>query len=205
MNSFDELVKIADRLLGPDGCEWDKKQTFATLQKYLIEEAHEAVEAIDSSDFSHLKEELGDVLYTLIFIVKLAEKSSLFTLDEVLEQISEKLIRRHPHIFSDVKVKDADEIEKNWKEIKQKEKKKEKKELEDYPPSLPILMKVQKIIKHIPSCEILDFIPQNEEEKAGLEMIKLILKSNKNQINVEDALRRTVKSIQKNAGDYPIT
>src|SRR3990167_8148889 len=104
MEEINHLLGIADQLLGPNGCSWDKEQTLFTLQPYLLEEVHEIIEAIDLLDFEKISEELGDVLYALVFVVKLSEKEGHFTMNEAVAGVCEKLIRRHPPVFGDVKV-----------------------------------------------------------------------------------------------------
>ena len=126
MKNFNELLELADILLGEGGCPWDREQTFDTLKKYLIEEAREVIEAIDSKDWDNLKEELGDVLYNIIFIAKLAEYNNIFNINEVIDGIHKKIIRRHPHIFEDKKNISSSEVKKLWNEIKIEEKKKGK-------------------------------------------------------------------------------
>lgn len=120
---FDELVEIMERLRGPDGCLWDKEQTHHTLKQYLIEEAHEVIEAIDKNDPTHLKEELGDLLLQVVFHAQIAAEEKKFTIDDVIEGIVDKLTRRHPHVFGDVKVTSSQEILERWKRIKMEEKK----------------------------------------------------------------------------------
>jgi tetrapyrrole methylase family protein/MazG family protein len=126
MKNFDELIEIAKMLNGPHGCPWDQKQTFTTLQKYILEEAQEVVQAVEKRDFENLKEELGDLLYVIIFYSQIAEKNKIFTLEEIVQEIKEKLIRRHPHVFGDEKIFDADSVAKRWQEIKALEKKNQK-------------------------------------------------------------------------------
>lgn len=120
---FDELVEIMARLRGPDGCLWDKEQTHHTLKQYLLEEADEVIEAIDKNDSTHLKEELGDLLLQVVFHAQIASEESRFTIDDVIDGIVNKLTRRHPHVFGDVKVASSQEILERWKKIKADEKK----------------------------------------------------------------------------------
>jgi tetrapyrrole methylase family protein / MazG family protein len=125
MENFKKLLNIADTLLSEKGCPWDKKQTITSMKKYVIEEAIELNEAIEKNDIKNIIEEAGDVLYSIIFITKLAEKKKIFTLDDVLKTVTEKLIRRHPHVFdnkSNFSIKDEKDVEILWKKIKQKEK-----------------------------------------------------------------------------------
>ncbi|MHB9030451.1 MAG: nucleoside triphosphate pyrophosphohydrolase [Candidatus Latescibacterota bacterium] len=148
MESFNELIAIMKRLLAPGGCPWDREQTHQSLKPYLIEEAYEVIEAIDSGSDEHLKEELGDVLLQVVFHAEIAEREARFTIDDVVRGISEKLRRRHPHVFGDASVEDSAQVLRNWEEIKRKEKR-EKREggsvLDGLPRSLPALIRARRI------------------------------------------------------------
>lgn len=142
------ITDVMNTLLGENGCPWDKEQTHDSLRKNLLEEAHEVIEAIDSHDMVHLKEELGDVLLQVVFHAKLAEQEGQFNFNDVVDAITEKMIRRHPHIFSDVKADDAETVLTNWEAIKKQEKvgKEESKSImSKLPPTLPALMKAEKV------------------------------------------------------------
>lgn len=116
------LVYIMERLRGPNGCPWDAKQTDDTVKIYLLEEAYEVLDAIDKHDPESVCEELGDLFFQIIFLSHMAREREEFDLLDVLERIRDKMIRRHPHVFGDKKVKDADEVVDNWARIKMKEK-----------------------------------------------------------------------------------
>lgn len=120
---------IVATLRGPNGCPWDRKQTHESLKKYLIEEAHEFLAAVDEKDDFGMVEELGDILLQVFLHAQIGEDEGYFNLEEVLESISEKMIRRHPHVFGDLSVKDADEVVSNWEEIKKQEKGEQKESL----------------------------------------------------------------------------
>ncbi len=105
-----------------ESCPWDRKQTIQSLRNLTIEETYELADAILSEDFNGIKEELGDLLLHILFYAKIANEQDKFTLESVLEGISEKLIFRHPHIYGDVKVKDEEEVKRNWEKLKQKKK-----------------------------------------------------------------------------------
>lgn len=119
---FSKLRNIIAELRGPNGCPWDKKQTHQSLKKYLIEESYELIEAIDEEDIDHMIEELGDVLLQVMLHAQIGEDEGYFSIDEVIEGISAKMVRRHPHVFGDVTAETADEVLKNWQEIKVEEK-----------------------------------------------------------------------------------
>ncbi len=118
-----ELVDIMRRLLAPDGCPWDREQTLASLRPYVIEEAHEVVDAIDGGDLNHLREELGDLLLQIVFQSALVEQDSgRFGVDDVIVGICEKLVRRHPHVFGEERAADSQAVLARWEELKAKEK-----------------------------------------------------------------------------------
>ncbi len=141
MNSFKSLVQIMDELR--EKCPWDKKQTIHTLRQMTIEELYELVDGITDENWEGIKEELGDVLLHILFYSKIATEENKFTLQEVIDNISEKLIRRHPHIYGDLKVKNEDDVKKNWEKIKLEEG--NKSVLEGVPNSLPAVVKAARI------------------------------------------------------------
>jgi len=121
---FRELVEIIDILRSPEGCPWDREQTFATLRPYLLEETYEILQLIDDNDFARLREELGDLIMHIVFQAQLGKEMGLFDINDVLTAINNKLIHRHPHVFGDVKVNSTEEVLENWEKIKLDEKKK---------------------------------------------------------------------------------
>ncbi len=139
---FEKLWQVMKRLRKE--CPWDKEQTHDSIKAATLEEAYETVEAIDEKDYDALKGELGDLLLHIVFHSAIAEEANEFTLKEVIDGITQKLIRRHPHIFGDVKVKDSKEIEKNWEAIKLKEKGRES-VLDGVPKSLSALLRAYRI------------------------------------------------------------
>jgi MazG family protein len=145
MKEFSKLVRIMKKLRHPSrGCPWDLKQTPETLKEYILEEAHELIEAIDNGDSGAVKEELGDLLLQIVFLARIAEENGQFTIDDVAAGINDKLVRRHPHIFAGVKVENADEVKANWEQIKIAEKNKQS-VISDYPPSMPALLLANRI------------------------------------------------------------
>ncbi|MDT8335297.1 MAG: nucleoside triphosphate pyrophosphohydrolase [Desulfurivibrionaceae bacterium] len=145
---FDELVEIIGKLRQPDGCPWDRKQTVESFRPYLLEEMHELFEALDHDDHRHIKEELGDMLFQIIFLGKLYEERDIFTIAEVLETISAKMIRRHPHVFGDKKFNSEKELRRNWNKIKKCEKEESgqrHKDIFSFPRSLPALFRAQRV------------------------------------------------------------
>jgi len=143
---FDQIMTIMRRLRAPGGCPWDAEQTHESLKRYLLEEAYEVIEAIDTGSDELLKEELGDLLLQPVFHAAIAEERGAFTMDEVLETLSDKLIRRHPHVFGDQEIKDSEAQITNWEKIKKTEKGDQRRSaLSGIPPHLPALMKAHKI------------------------------------------------------------
>lgn len=122
MNEFNKLKKNIDFLRSPLGCPWDKKQTHLTLLPYLFEEANEVAETIIDEDYEHLKDELGDLLLQILLHSRIAEEKNKFNIIDVIKNLNNKLIRRHPHVFADKKVKDSDDVIKLWESIKLEEK-----------------------------------------------------------------------------------
>jgi MazG family protein len=141
--AFDRLVAIMDRLRDPGGCPWDREQTLHTLAGYLIEEAHEVVDAVQRGSSEALCEELGDLLLQIVFMAKIGTEDGRFDIDAVCEGISDKMVRRHPHVFGDREVSGSTEVLRNWEVIKAQERAEEpeRSALDGVPASLPGLLK----------------------------------------------------------------
>lgn len=125
--NFDELVRLMAHLRSPQGCAWDRQQTRKSYAKCIRDEAEELFRALDAEDVENIREEIGDLVWTLVFYSRLAEEEGLFTMDDALKGIREKIVRRHPHVFGDVKVGSVQEILDNWEAIKRKERSQGKK------------------------------------------------------------------------------
>jgi nucleoside triphosphate diphosphatase len=121
---FERAISIMARLRAPGGCPWDREQTFDTIKKYTLEETYEVLEAIDNRDWKELPGELGDLLLQVLFYAEMAQEQALFTMDDILDTLSNKLIHRHPHVFGDVKASDSAQVLKNWEALKAEEKRK---------------------------------------------------------------------------------
>ncbi|MDH4128721.1 MAG: nucleoside triphosphate pyrophosphohydrolase, partial [Spirochaetota bacterium] len=147
MNEFEKLIDIIKTLRGPNGCQWDKEQDINSVKSYLLEETYEVLESIINKNFDDLKEELGDLLCQIVFLSQLANEENQFSIQNVISDINDKLINRHPHVFGDLKTKDTKLILKNWEKIKSEEsKKKDRKSIMDgVPKTLPSLTKAYKI------------------------------------------------------------
>src|SRR5689334_12118115 len=123
--NFNDLVALMERLRGPNGCPWDREQTYATLAPMLLEEAYEAFEAVEEAREGrpdNLREELGDLLFQIVFYAQVARERGEFTIEDVTEAIHSKMVRRHPHVFADVSVRDNEELLRNWEAMKAEEK-----------------------------------------------------------------------------------
>lgn len=144
---FDKLVQVIAKLRGDNGCPWDRQQTHSTLKANLIEEAYEVIEVIDEDDSSKLQEELGDLLMQVVLHAQIAKDEENFDIDDVVKTITDKLIRRHPHVFGELQVDSAKQVLTNWEAIKRNESGYEDREsiLDGIPPQLPSLYRAQKI------------------------------------------------------------
>src|SRR5207244_6746928 len=123
--TFNDLVELMDRLRSPGGCPWDREQTYATLAPMLLEEAYEAFDALEEAREGRpaaLREELGDLLFQITFFARVASERGEFNIDDVIEEVHAKMVRRHPHVFSDTKAGDSAEVLRNWEAIKSEEK-----------------------------------------------------------------------------------
>ena len=153
---FERAVSIMARLRAPGGCPWDREQTFDTIKRYTLEETYEVLEAIDNRDWRELPGELGDLLLQVLFYAEMAQEEDRFSIDDVLDALSNKLIARHPHVFGDVKAEDAHAVLKNWESFKAQEKEKKRTEsggqdsapeplLESVSSKMPALQEAHKI------------------------------------------------------------
>ena len=145
--NLEELIAVIAKLRAPDGCQWDREQTHSTLKPNMLEEAYEAVDAIDDNDMVHLKEQLGDVLLQVVLHAQIAEEEGAFNIEDVAKGIKDKLIHRHPHVFGDVKVNSTKDILDNWEKLKQEEKRHRKSAMDGISKAQSALMSAQKISK----------------------------------------------------------
>jgi MazG family protein len=170
MREFDRLVEIMSRLRGPAGCPWDLEQTHKSLKPYLIEEAYEVLDAIDGGDDRELCEELGDLLLQVVFHAQIASEEGRFRVEEIAASISDKLLRRHPHVFGDANAADAREVLKNWEVIKSREKRKKGAEpatLSGIPRHLPALLRAARIQEKAAKAGVDWTDPGKAKEKAS--------------------------------------
>jgi MazG family protein len=147
--SLQRLLSIMDKLRDPGGCPWDREQTLRSLTPYLLEEAHEVIEAIEAGDATHHREELGDLLFQVVFQARIAREQAQFDFADVCDAIADKLTRRHPHVFGEVSVSGSSEVVKNWERIKADERKekgeKPRSAIGGVPTALPALVRAERI------------------------------------------------------------
>ena len=144
---LERLIGIVATLRSENGCQWDREQTHQSLRPNMLEEAYEAVDAIDDNDMKHLREELGDVLLQVVLHAQIAKDEGDFDIEDVAKELSDKLVHRHPHVFGDTKVTSTDEILDNWEQLKKEEKKHRKSVLDGVSKAQSALMSAQKISK----------------------------------------------------------
>lgn len=204
MREFQDLVDTLKRLRAPDGCPWDREQTLLTLRRSLTEETYEVIEAIDLDDSKQLREELGDLFLNVVFLCNIAEQEGRFTLQEVLEHIVEKLVRRHPHIFGDVKIETSSEVMKQWEQIKEMEKKDLPKPslFDTIPKDLPSLAKAQKMINKLTKTKMTCLQPEDlsPEGIAGEALWELVCQLEQQGILAEEALRKKLAQVKASCG-----
>jgi ATP diphosphatase len=148
-NQLEEAVAIMARLRGPDGCPWDREQTFDSIKRHTLEETYEVFDAIERRAWPDLKDELGDLLLQVLFYAQMASEAGYFTIHDVAANLNEKLVRRHPHIFAGAQVADSDAVLRNWEQIKQAEKKSSASShvsmLDDIPRTMPAVLEANKL------------------------------------------------------------
>jgi len=216
LQAFERLLDIMDELR--ENCPWDRKQTFETLRHLTIEETYELGDAILDNDLEEIKKELGDLLLHIVFYSKIGSEKNAFDIADVAQGISEKLIHRHPHIYGEIEVENAEEVEKNWESLKLKEGKKSV--LEGVPKSLPALVKAYRIQDKVTgvgfdwdkAAAVLDKVKEELEElqkevdaadsdkmeaELGDVMFSLVNYARFLKINPENALERTNKKFIK--------
>jgi tetrapyrrole methylase family protein/MazG family protein len=207
-----DLVRVMARLRGPGGCPWDREQDHRSLARHLLEETHEALDAIDAGDDDLLREELGDVLLQVVFHAQMAADEGAWDVDDVAEGIVRKLIRRHPHVFGELEVSGADEVLVNWERIKAEEKGEQPLE-DDIPEALPALARAAKVQRRaagrgfewrsVDSAlealreEVAELErrtgPDNAEQEIGDVLFATVGVARALGIDAESALRRTIR------------
>lgn len=215
MHDLQKLLDVMSALRSKDGCPWDKEQTRESLKPFLIEETYEVLEALDEGDPQKIKEELGDLLFQIIFHCQIAKENGEFNIDDVIKTISDKMIKRHPHVFGEERFETSEEVIMQWEERKREEGKQRESILEGIPTALPSLLRAQRLQARAAKVgfdweRIEDVLEKLDEE---LKEFKDALKVKKQQeiedelgdiffvlvnisrfvgVNPEDALRKTI-------------
>jgi len=218
LEAFNRLLEIMDELR--EKCPWDKKQTIESLRTLTIEETYELADAIIKNDFTELKKELGDLLLHIVFYAKIGSEKNEFDITDVINNINDKLVHRHPHVFGDIEVQDSREVEENWESIKMKEKDRDNSVLSGVPDSLPALVKANRVQQKVRGVgfdwedriqiwdkvneelnELKDEIEAQDQEKIEAEFgdlfFSLINAARLYDIDPETALERTNKKFMK--------
>jgi uncharacterized protein YabN with tetrapyrrole methylase and pyrophosphatase domain len=173
-----DLLKVMAKLRSPKGCPWDREQDHMTLRWHAVEEVYELLDAIESRDDHELEEELGDLLLQVVFHCQLAQERGAFNFDKVARRITEKLVRRHPHVFGTTKVKNVDEVWANWEKIKRAEKHGTKharaSALDGIPKHLPALLRAEKLVKKARKAKILTETDRSKGKLAKKELAGML-------------------------------
>ncbi len=218
----DRLVNIVAKLRAPEGCPWDREQNHKSILPDLLDEVYEFFESVDEEDDYGMREELGDLLLQVVFHSQLASEENKYNLEDVAKDISDKLVRRHPHVFGEVEVESTGEVLKNWEDIKRQEKGKEDREYvtDGIAKALPALFRAEKIQKRVARVgfdwkdekpvldkveeEFLEFREalekgdiKNAEEELGDIIFALVNVARHNNISAETALRLTIEKFDK--------
>ena len=204
-SQLQRLVEVMNQLRSPGGCPWDAEQTHESLLKYLLEESYEFVDAVHSGDRTDMKEELGDVLLQVYFHARIAEEhpTDPFSIEEVAEGIADKIIRRHPHVFAGVEVRDADEVLANWEEIKKQEKGRTS-ALDGIAMSQPALPLLEKLLYRAEKYGVELEVPKQvnvagdaDESAVGQALLAVIAWAHSNGIDAEAALRKEAAKLSQ--------
>ncbi|MGL4339644.1 MAG: MazG family protein [Rhodoglobus sp.] len=198
---LDELIAVLERLRAVGGCAWDREQTHESLVKYLIEETWELVDAIEAGDRDELIEELGDVLYQVIFHSDIAAEAGRFTLEDVAAQMTAKMVSRHPHVFSDTVADTADDVVAVWDEIKQVEKSHRTSVLDGIPQRMPALALADKLLGRAQKVGLIDPAPPEaftvtREEELGPLLLAIVASAKARGLDSERALRAALRGLR---------
>lgn len=199
-----DVVAVMDRLRSPGGCPWDAEQTHESLVPYLLEESHEVIEAIETGDREHLREELGDLLLQVMFHSRVGQEhpTDPFGVDEVAGGLVEKLVHRHPHVFGDAPAADVEAVERSWESIKAQEKPHRTHPLEGVPPTLPSLARAQKIVSRLEKAGRGDVVEAwATSAGVGGELLQLVRKARSEGVDAEGELRSLLRRLEEALSD----
>jgi len=210
MNPMQDLLDTVARLRAPGGCPWDREQTHESLVRCLQEESAELIETIDEKDYPHMREELGDVLLQVVMHAEIAREKGAFDFNAVAAEINEKLIRRHPHVFGNVKAETSEAVLVNWAAIKETEKKGKPQSvpasaLKRPPATLATLLQADELVKQLGKrnfspegldCAKVEKIADDlTEKKAGMKLLEIVAACRRAKIDPESALRKQLRTI----------
>ncbi|HEU0207114.1 MAG TPA: MazG family protein [Pseudolysinimonas sp.] len=195
---LDELIAVLERLRAPGGCVWDREQTHASLVQYLVEETFELVDAIEAGSREELIEELGDVLYQVIFHADIAAEAGEFTLEDVARHMREKMVARHPHVFGDVTVQTSADVVATWESVKAIEKAHRTSVLEGIPQGMPSLALADKTLGRAAKVGVVReaaVIPSTEQD-LGDQLLAMVVAAKAAGLDSERALRGALRALQ---------
>ncbi|MGX5679785.1 nucleoside triphosphate pyrophosphohydrolase [Schumannella luteola] len=198
---LEELIAVLERLRAPGGCAWDRDQTHESLVQYLIEETYELVDAIESGDRDEMVEELGDVLYQVIFHSDIAAEEGRFTLEDVADHMTQKMIGRHPHVFGDAIADTPDAVMENWDVLKRAEKPGRTSVLDGVPQGMPALALADKLLGRAHKVGLLDAtqpgaVNVQSEDELGPLLLAIVASAKANGLDSERALRSALRELQ---------
>jgi tetrapyrrole methylase family protein / MazG family protein len=202
-SSIQQLVNVMAKLRSPEGCPWDREQDHQSLRFHAVEEVYELLDAIEAGDDHELEEELGDLLLQVVFHCQLGAERGAFDFDSVARKISEKLIRRHPHVFGSSKVKTVEAVWKQWEQIKKSEKEGTRHErpsaLDGIPKHLPALLRVEKLVKKARKANLLPPARKQKRSRAAIarELYELAEAAQQNGWSAEALLRQETKKRER--------
>jgi uncharacterized protein YabN with tetrapyrrole methylase and pyrophosphatase domain len=202
--AINELVKVMARLRSPNGCPWDREQNHKSLRWHAVEEVYELIDAIEAGDDHEMVEELGDLLLQVVFHCQLASERVAFNFENVARHITDKLIRRHPHVFGNIRVKDVDEVWANWEKIKHAEKHGTRharpSALDGIPKHLPALLRAEKLVKKARRAKLLRgqaAIPRVSRRDLGKQLFELTASAQARGWSAEDILRAEIQKRER--------
>ena len=196
---LDELIAVLEKLRAPGGCVWDREQTHASLVQYLVEETFELVDAIEAGTRDELIEELGDVLYQVIFHADIAAEAGEFTLEDVAAHMRQKMVARHPHVFGDVTVETSDDVVATWEKVKAVEKAHRTSVLEGIPQGMPSLALADKTLGRAAKVGVVReaaVIPSTEAELGDV-LLAIVAAARLAGLDSERALRGALRALQE--------
>ena len=195
---LDQLIAVLEHLRAPGGCAWDREQTHASLVRYLVEETHELIEAIEAGDDAELVEELGDVLYQVLFHADIAAEAGRFTLEDVARHMRDKMVHRHPHVFGDAVAETPDAVMASWEVLKATEKPSRESVLDGVPKGMPALALADKLLGKAAGIGVRvapAAVPEGEQQ-LGEELLAIVAGARAAGLDAERALRAAIRGLE---------